>query len=524
MTALVTRSAPTTELITRSVIIERANTDARTIEGRAVPYNDLIELWDGLFEKFAPGSVRADDQQPKLFWQHREPIGVLTAIEDRADGCWITAKISSTPRGDEALTLVRDGVLDRLSVGFLPVKDEVIDDTKAKTTTITRLEVLLREVSIVSFPAYPAAKITDVRSTTNTKENPMTEDELDQVTRADLEDLSRQIAQIANAGSVRVGAERDNRTAGEILKAIVAGDTATIDRVNAWQSRAYTGFDPAADFPEDLPASFIDLVKLVNDASTTANLFASGPLPAEGMSVNYLRIKSVTALIADQTAPGQDLAGPSKVDYEDASAPIVIAGGWSELDIPRVQRMPVNVLDTLMRAMAIAAGKDQASKFASKLNALYTSIKATRKLVVSDWADWKKWAPAIRQAVTAFRHAGVPVDGLLLGPTAFDALAQVANSAGEPMLIAQGTAVNQAGVLNLKQADGSLLTMPVNVFDDAVGDFACFWASPAIRVRRDPIVQLQDQKIINLTRQWSIYQISAVCDEMPGLLLPVTKA
>jgi len=183
----------------------------------------------------------------------------------------------------------------------------------------------------------------------------------------------------------------------------------------------------------------------------------------------------------------------------------------------------VNVLDTLLQAMAIAAGKDLASKFATKLNALYTSIKATRNLIVADWTDWQLWAPAIRQAVTSFRHAGVPVEGLLLDPGSFDAIAAVANSSGEPMFLAQGTAVNQAGTLNLRNADGTLLTMPVAVFDDAAADFACFYASRAITVRKDPVVQLQDQKIVNLTKQWSIYQLSAICDEMPGLLLPVIK-
>lgn len=152
------------ELLTRDVLITRADTDQRTIEGRAVPYNDPIELWDGLFEQFAPDSIRTDDQTPKLFWQHREPIGAITAIDNRDDGAWITAKISATPRGDEALTLVRDGVLDRLSVGFLPIKDDLTEDHEAKTRTITRVEVLLREVSIVSFPAYPAAQITDTRT------------------------------------------------------------------------------------------------------------------------------------------------------------------------------------------------------------------------------------------------------------------------------------------------------------------------------------------------------------------------
>jgi len=516
------------DLITRSVLIDRADQDKRLIHGRAVPYNDPITLWPGLREQFAPGSVTVDDQTPKLFWQHETAIGVITNIEDRDDGAYITARISQTPQGDEALTLVRDGVLDRLSVGFLP-RTTTRDEDEEGTLTLTRTKVLLREVSIVNFPAYPEAKITSTRhhhQEDHTMEPDTTATAVEALaaeTRASLDEMNRQIASLAATSRVHVTAEHDSRSAGQVLRDITAGDQATIDRVNAYQARDYSGVDPS-QIPDDLPAGIVNLVKIVNDASTTAALFGERGLPPTGMNVDFLRLKSVNAKYDNQAKAGDDLTGPTKVEFETTAEPIEVAGGWSELDIPRIQRMPVNVTDTMLQAMAIAAGKHLAAKFAAKLNALYTSISASRKLVVADWTDWKLWAPAIRRAGTAFRRAGAPVTGLLLDGASFDALAATANSNGEPMLLAQGTAVNQSGVLSLTNGDGSLLTMPVHVFDDAAGDFACFYNADAIRTYKDPVVQLQSEKIINLTKQFSIYQLSAVCDEVPGLLLPVTKA
>ena len=73
--------------------------------------------------------------------------------EPREDGLHITARISDTQRGRDAVALLRDGALDSLSVGFIPIESET-----DKQGITHRKRVRLLETSVVSWPAYEAAK------------------------------------------------------------------------------------------------------------------------------------------------------------------------------------------------------------------------------------------------------------------------------------------------------------------------------------------------------------------------------
>jgi hypothetical protein len=68
-------------------------------------------------------------------------------------------RISKTEAGDEALELVRDGVLTNFSVGFQPLKD-----LRRKDGVVERVKAHLAEVSLVTFGAYgDAAAVAAVR-------------------------------------------------------------------------------------------------------------------------------------------------------------------------------------------------------------------------------------------------------------------------------------------------------------------------------------------------------------------------
>ena len=107
-----------------------------------------------------------DTDTAKLCYQHGELIGRILDAEPRDDGLHITAHISDTQRGRDVVALLRDGALDSLSVGFMPIDDEV-----DKQGVTHRRRVRLLEVSVVSWPAYEAAKITSQRSSETTHES-----------------------------------------------------------------------------------------------------------------------------------------------------------------------------------------------------------------------------------------------------------------------------------------------------------------------------------------------------------------
>ena len=106
----------------------------------------IIDTWDGQ-ETFDPDCVFDDVDSAKLSYEHGETIGRITNAEPREDGLHITARISDTQRGRDAVALLRDGALDSLSVGFIPIESET-----DKQGITHRKRVRLLETSVVSWP------------------------------------------------------------------------------------------------------------------------------------------------------------------------------------------------------------------------------------------------------------------------------------------------------------------------------------------------------------------------------------
>jgi len=142
----------------------RANGDGRTIFGIAVPYNKEQRITSTMIEVFRKGVFSEVIKAPhrvKLLRGHGENnvLGRATLLRETDDGLYAEFKISKTREGDEALELVKDGALDQLSVGFMPIKNR-----KRPDGVMERLKAHLAEVSLVTFGAYgELAAITGMR-------------------------------------------------------------------------------------------------------------------------------------------------------------------------------------------------------------------------------------------------------------------------------------------------------------------------------------------------------------------------
>lgn len=147
----------------------RSDGDGRTIQGIVVPYGQTAKVSDGgptYQERFQRGAFRkylADkpvDRFPlRLLSQHdaHKPLGRATELRETDGGLWGAFRVSDTAYGRDQLELVRDGVLGAFSVGFVPMQAKRDGDITVRT------EVSLREVSLVTFPAYEGAIVTGVR-------------------------------------------------------------------------------------------------------------------------------------------------------------------------------------------------------------------------------------------------------------------------------------------------------------------------------------------------------------------------
>jgi uncharacterized protein len=112
--------------------------------------------------KGAFGRTLAQRSGVKMLWNHKSdlmPIGVYTKLEEREGGLYVEGKLSDTQLGRDAATLLKDGAIDSMSIGYI-VKDA--DYNEDGIRVIKDLDLF--EVSLVNFPMNEKAVITQVKN------------------------------------------------------------------------------------------------------------------------------------------------------------------------------------------------------------------------------------------------------------------------------------------------------------------------------------------------------------------------
>jgi HK97 family phage prohead protease len=150
----------------------RADGDGRTLYGRAVPYGVTGDVGN-FTERFLPGVfsrqlAASSPSHIKLYDSHdarlsgHPHIGKTEVLQDRPDGLYGEWRVFDTPGGNAALTMVREGEITGLSVGFKP--NPGAGSRKASDGAIERVSGHLDHVALTSEPVYPAAGVIAVRS------------------------------------------------------------------------------------------------------------------------------------------------------------------------------------------------------------------------------------------------------------------------------------------------------------------------------------------------------------------------
>ncbi len=129
-----------------------------TIEGYASIFNTPDQNGDIV----APGAFRASLQtrQPvRMLYQHmaEAPIGRWVVAKEDARGLWVSGEITlGSDKAREVYALIESGAIDGLSIGFQTVK------ARKEGAGRRILKADLWEVSVVTFPMAPAARIINI--------------------------------------------------------------------------------------------------------------------------------------------------------------------------------------------------------------------------------------------------------------------------------------------------------------------------------------------------------------------------
>jgi HK97 family phage prohead protease len=115
-----------------------------------------------------PGAFRASLARRgaagiKMLFQHdpHQPIGVWMEIREDGAGLFVRGQLTTgVARAREVLSLMRAGALDGLSIGYRTVRGK----TDRKTGNRSLIEVDLWEISVVTFPMLPEARVSHVKA------------------------------------------------------------------------------------------------------------------------------------------------------------------------------------------------------------------------------------------------------------------------------------------------------------------------------------------------------------------------
>jgi HK97 family phage prohead protease len=158
----------TIEIIQRALhidAVEIEGAEGRTVHARMLRWDEQSmvsdggplypEVWRrGVFAQSIKRSQTVGRGWPLMYAHDRNlmPIGMVSAVHERSDGPWMTAKISRTSAGDDMVELIRDGAVPGVSVGGTAIKSR-----HGKDGVVERVEVAIREISMTPFPALMGA-------------------------------------------------------------------------------------------------------------------------------------------------------------------------------------------------------------------------------------------------------------------------------------------------------------------------------------------------------------------------------
>ena len=148
---------------------KRARFDLTSVdaEGTFEGYASLFNVEDLSHDVIAPGAfaaslARRGPSGIKLLFQHdpAEPIGIWTDIAEDARGLHVKGRLTlEVGRAREVLSLMKAGALEGLSIGFR--SEKAARDARSGIRRLTRID--LWEISVVTFPMQPGARVTAVK-------------------------------------------------------------------------------------------------------------------------------------------------------------------------------------------------------------------------------------------------------------------------------------------------------------------------------------------------------------------------
>lgn len=137
-------------------------------DGSFTGYASLFNVADMSNDIIRPGAfatalARRAARGIRMLYQHRagEPIGVWTKLIEDQRGLYAEGQLTlGSSKARDILALLKSGAIDGLSIGFKAARSTRASKSAPRILT----EVDLWEISIVTFPMLPGARVTSVKT------------------------------------------------------------------------------------------------------------------------------------------------------------------------------------------------------------------------------------------------------------------------------------------------------------------------------------------------------------------------
>jgi HK97 family phage prohead protease len=472
---------------------------------------------------FAANSIEiADPSKIKLLAQHdlKKPIGRMIAAETRKDGIYATFKLSRSTGGNDALIMAQEGLITGLSVGA-----EIIASQPSKDGYTVVSQARLKEVSLVTVPAFASAEILEIAAeeVTPAEETPQTESETvveDTTVEATPVEAAAVEAARPTVTAMAYTTPRLNLniTAGEYAKAQLnasRGDADARELVAALQVATVaenTGMVP--------PTYLRDVIGIIDSSRPFIDSIERAALPASGMKIFTPKLGVQAAV--DLTAEGAEFASAdTTVTFQEDT--VVKFAGAGTLDLELVDRSDPSFLDLYLRELA--------ASYAQKTDQYAAKIAADGSSDSSSSTVYKAIAKSIADSFGVMRQTP---NNLLVATSGgndnvdFASLLGEVDNTGRP-LYAAAAPMNANGLITQGSTNGTVAGLNLVVDPNYTGGTSnikvgLVYPSMAMRFHESGTLQIRTNVVANGQLEIGLYGYVCVVNRYPAAFRAVQVA
>ena len=519
--------------------------ERRTISGKIAPYGEIGYTSAGKVV-FAPNSIKAaNPAKIKLLMSHdnTKPIGRMQSISSDDSGVYASFKISASSKGNDAILLAQEQLMDGLSVGV------EVTASKPEKDYLLVTSAVLREVSLVETPAFQSAEVqkiaaqaedveteksvttktsTTTSTTVSTTIETETESEDVMTTAPEPQDAPNEEAAAPSVEAARPIIRPSVLDSQRVRTPITSMASYTEHKIKAAlgndDSKLYVtaADDSFTTNPAFNPTQYLtDFVSNTNFDTPTINALSQGVLPSSGMTI------SVPSLVT--SAGGQSGVAPVVTVEAEAGAvqntgmvtqylsgTVKKYSGMNTLSVELLERSDPNfyaeLTNQLQRAYSLATDAAVIADIVAG-GVQGTAVAATSAGIISYVST---------ESANIYKNTSYFARNYIAGPSQWSLLMGATDSTGRPIYNA-AQPMNSGGLSTPTSIRGNVLGLDLFVdhqmVSTTIDDSAFIVAPEAMTVYRSPQAYMSVNVVSNLQIQVAIYGFMATIVKMPNGLV-----